>query len=116
MLKIITSRADNGNDFLCLNCSHGTRRSGLLSESQIICSNSKLSTNLRNQQVPFKVTQCDGFYHKDLSRENNKKIRAFIRAAHYIEVSEETGQLVIISADKARDRGLWRQVEYDEND
>lgn len=114
-LTIITDRADNGNEFLCLTCKHGNKRSGRLSELAVVCSHEKFDPRY-GTEITFRVTQCDLYYPAVLSRAASKVLRGMLREASYIEISDETGRPVILSADKAKERGLWRQVEYDEND
>jgi len=58
--------ADNGNEFLCFNCIHGSKRSGTNKELQVFCSNSSYENRGGYSVVPFPVTQCDQFKHKDI--------------------------------------------------
>lgn len=106
MLTIIASKADNGNEFLCLSCAHGQQRSAQLTENQVICSNVAMSQN--PAPVAFRVSQCTGYSNRALMQEGSATYEQFRRTAWYIDASEESsGKLVVLPPDAAKRRGLW---------
>jgi hypothetical protein len=76
-LTIITTRSDNGNKFLCPDCSRSFRRSGTQKQEEVFCLVNK-------QPVPFLVTQCDYFLNKCFDQDT-APVEAMKKAAWVME-------------------------------
>jgi hypothetical protein len=98
-IKILSSitPSDNGNEFLCLSCSHGAQRSGTSSNREVCC---RMATfGGRNMPVKFVVTQCDEYESKLLQPEDNK-YQKLKKEAWMVDASTEGKGLVIIPPDE----------------
>jgi len=103
MLKIKTDRSDNGNQFLCLDCRHGSNRSGSGREMEVWCSSYDFGGDSR---VPFRVTKCAAFRRIDPSQPTNAELAAMQRQAYYVAVSSDGKGTVLIPPDEAKRRKL----------
>ena len=80
--------ADNGNEFLCLNCRHGAQRSGSSKEQEVTCSSGQFkghSWGAPANLVTFKVTQCSGYLSKDMAQSFSDIGADVRRIAYYFD-------------------------------
>lgn len=83
MLKILVDkRADNGNRFLCRECSNASILSGTQTEEIIYC-------DYNSDRVKFKVTSCNRFKHNVQSR-NNRTLNEMKRTAWILDPRSRT--------------------------
>lgn len=107
LITIITDKSDNGNEFLCLKCMHGKKRSGLAKEVDVVCTASFRSPGYPGQPrfVSFVVTQCDAYVPRAIQPPNDV-YEAMKRQAWYVDSSQEGRGLVLIPPDEAARRDI----------
>ena len=103
--------ADNGNEFLCRNCVYGRQRSGTNKQLEMHCSNDDFRNRHGGYIVPFAVTSCDGFKHKDIKTfyevpSDTKKIARFLDRRETIQGERNPDFMKYVDASRAVDTKL----------
>lgn len=108
MIKLIVDRADNGNKFLCIDCIHGHKRGGTLTDFEMYCASGYFVSDLdtRPAPVPFVVTKCDGYQSRLLSNDGPEYARLKTQALIAVyEFDDPT---------KPTKGGTWKFLPYGE--
>lgn len=108
MIQINVGKSDNGNEFLCLNCMYGSRRSGRGREYEVYCGADEFGAGTSEGTiVPFPVTQCSVFRRVDPSEPPHAVRKQMERLAWYIVSSEEGRGTCLIPPAEAKRRDLF---------
>lgn len=97
MIKLITSikPSDNGNKFLCENCTHARTRTGRQTETLILCT----AESGPDRPVPFRVTQCSDYQEQSVFEKET--VRAMLK--QYWPLEHFQGRLTFVPPGAKRD-------------
>jgi len=84
--------SDNGNKFLCLDCTYGRKRSGRQTELEVFCTQYNFEN--ADRPVKFVVTQCDDYIRANI--EPPRAVLKAMQAQAWGVVSSREGKGVVI--------------------